>query len=154
MIAPLEWRGPMRETAVIRKLVAAIAVLAVTGCSELPPPPPTPIGDPGSFMVFFDWDRSSLSQQGLQTIEAAADLFKKVSTARVTAVGHTDRSGPESYNLTLSLRRAAVVKEALVRDGVPESAITIVGKGETQPLVSTPDGVREPQNRRVEIVMQ
>jgi outer membrane protein OmpA-like peptidoglycan-associated protein len=100
---------------------------------------------------FFDWNHSSLSQQALYTIKQAASSYK----AGVIAVtGHTDRPGPESYNMALSLRRANAVKEALVRDGVPESAITIVGKGETQPLIPTADNVREPQNRRVEIVPQ
>ena len=74
--------------------------------------------------------------------------------ARITATGHTDTSGPEAYNMALSLRRANAVKDALVREGVPATAITVVGKGESQPLVQTADGVREPQNRRVEIVIQ
>jgi len=41
-----------------------------------------------------------------------------------------------------------------VREGVPATAISVIGRGETQPLVQTADGVREPQNRRVEIVIQ
>ena len=57
-------------------------------------------------------------------------------------------------DMALSLRRANTVKDALVRDGVPATAISVIGKGETQPLVPTADGVREPQNRRVEIVLQ
>ena len=68
-----------------------------------------------------------------------------------TAVS-TETSGPESYNMALSLRRTNAVKDALVRDGVPPQAITVIGKGETQLLVPTGDNVREPQNRRVEIV--
>jgi len=118
-----------------------------------PPPPPAAPSAP-SFMVFFDWDRSNLSQQALATIQQAADAYKTRGNARITATGHTDTSGPASYNMALSLRRANAVKDALVRDGVPATAITVVGKGETQPLVPTADGVREPQNRRVEIVIQ
>jgi outer membrane protein OmpA-like peptidoglycan-associated protein len=114
-----------------------------------PPPAMAP-----SFMVFFDWDRSNLSQQALNTIRQAADQFKATGKARITATGHTDRSGPDDYNMALSLRRANAVKDALVRDGVPPMAISVIGKGETQPLVQTADGVREPQNRRVEIVLQ
>jgi len=72
----------------------------------------------------------------------------------VTATGHTDKSGPDDYNMALSLRRANAVKDALVRDGVPAGVISVVGRGESQPLVPTADGVREPQNRRVEIVLQ
>ena len=104
-------------------------------------------------MVFFDWDRYNLSQQALTTIQQAADSFKSTGSARLVATGHADRSGPENYNMALSLRRANAVKDALVRDGVPAGAIQVIGKGETQPLVPTPDGVREPQNRRVEIVV-
>jgi outer membrane protein OmpA-like peptidoglycan-associated protein len=107
-----------------------------------------------SYMVFFDWDRSNLSQQALNTIKQASAEYKTKGSARITATGHADRSGPENYNMALSLRRANAVKDALVRDGVPATAISVVGKGETQPLVPTADGVREPQNRRVEIVLQ
>jgi outer membrane protein OmpA-like peptidoglycan-associated protein len=119
-----------------------------------PPPPPPATAAAPSFMVFFDWDRSNLSQQALNTIKQAADQFKSTGKARITATGHTDKSGPDSYNMALSLRRANAVKDALVRDGVPATAISVIGKGETQPLVQTADGVREPQNRRVEIVLQ
>jgi outer membrane protein OmpA-like peptidoglycan-associated protein len=122
--------------------------------AEAAPPPPPPMVKAPSFMVFFDWDRSNLSQQALTTIRQAADAYKTKGSARITATGHTDRSGPESYNMALSLRRANAVKDALVRDGVPATAISVIGKGEAQPLVPTADGVREPQNRRVEIVIQ
>ncbi len=124
------------------------------GAAPPPPPPPPPAVAPPSFMVFFDWDRSNLSQQALATIQQAANAFKTKGNARITATGHTDTSGPEAYNMALSLRRANAVKDALVRDGVPAQAITVIGMGEKGLLVPTADGVREPQNRRVEIVIQ
>jgi len=124
------------------------------GSAPPPPPPPPPMVTPPSFMVFFDWDRSNLSAQALATIKQAADAFKAKGSARITATGHTDTSGPEAYNMALSLRRANAVKDALVREGVPAQAITVVGMGEKGLLVQTADGVREPQNRRVEIVIQ
>jgi outer membrane protein OmpA-like peptidoglycan-associated protein len=120
--------------------------------ASVPPPPPSVA--PPSFMVFFDWDRSNLSQQALATIQQAADAFKAKGSARITATGHTDTSGPDGYNMALSLRRANAVKDALVRDGVPAAAIVTVGVGKAGLLVQTADGVREPQNRRVEIVIQ
>ena len=118
------------------------------------PPPPAPVTQAPSYMVFFDWDRSNLSDQALATIQQAANAYKTKGNARITATGHTDTTGPESYNMALSLRRANTVKDALVRNGVPATAIAVIGKGETQLLVQTGDGVREPQNRRVEIVIQ
>jgi outer membrane protein OmpA-like peptidoglycan-associated protein len=118
-----------------------------------PPPAPTSPQAP-SFMVFFDWDRSDISPQALNTIRQVAQAYKTKGSARVTATGHTDKSGPDDYNMALSLRRANSVKDALVREGVPATAISVIGRGETQPLVQTADGVREPQNRRVEIVVQ
>ncbi len=124
------------------------------GSAPPPPPPPPPVAPAApSFMVFFDWDRSNLSQQALATIGQAAQVFKTKGNARITATGHTDTSGPEAYNMALSLRRANAVKDALVRNGVPAQAITVIGRGEQGLLVPTADGVREPQNRRVEIVI-
>ena len=141
----------------LRKLLVVLATtLLVAACSSEPPPPPPPpppVAAPQSFMVFFDWDRSNLSQQAVQTIGQAAAAFKSRGSARITATGHTDTSGPESYNMALSLRRANAVKSELVRQGVAAEAIQVVGKGESNPLVATGDGVREPQNRRVEIVL-
>ena len=136
-------------------IMALLSVSYKFGQPEMaPPPPPQPVVTPPSFMVFFDWDRSNLSAQALTTIQQAADAFKSKGSARITATGHTDTSGPESYNMALSLRRANAVKDALVRDGAPAQAITVIGKGESQLLVPTGDNVREPQNRRVEIVVQ
>jgi hypothetical protein len=137
-------------------LVAGVAAFLLSACSEPappPPPPPPPPAQPSSFMVFFDWDRSNLSAQAQSTLQQAAQAYKTRGSARVTATGHTDTSGPEGYNMALSLRRANAVKDSLVQNGVPAQAITVIGKGESSPLVATGDGVREPQNRRVEIVM-
>ncbi|MCC8428761.1 OmpA family protein [Reyranella aquatilis] len=136
-------------------------ILALAGVSYKftapPPPPPPPQAAPvapPSFMVFFDWDRSNLSDQALTTIRQAANAYKQKGNARVTATGHTDTSGTEAYNMALSLRRANAVKDALVREGVPATNISVVGRGEQGLLVQTGPNVREPQNRRVEIVIQ
>ena len=67
--------------------------------------------------------------------------------------GYTDTSGAATYNMGLSVRRAKAVAAQLVADGVPASEIEIHGYGETHLLVPTGPGVREPQNRRVEIIL-
>ena len=141
----------------LRKLLVVLATtLLVAACSSEPPPPPPPpppVAAPTSFMVFFDWDRSNLSPQAVTPSGRRPTPSSRSGSARVTATGHTDTSGPENYNMALSLRRANAVKDELVRQGVPADAIAVIGKGESQPLVATGDGVREPQNRRVEIVI-
>jgi hypothetical protein len=141
----------------LRKLLVVLAAtFALGACASEPPPPPPPpppAAQSQAFMVFFDWDRYNLSPQALNVIQQAASAFKSRGSAQITATGHTDTSGPENYNMALSLRRANAVKDALVREGVPAPAIVVVGKGESQLLVQTGDGVREPQNRRVEIVI-
>jgi outer membrane protein OmpA-like peptidoglycan-associated protein len=105
------------------------------------------------FLVFFDWDRSALTPEARKIIASAADEFKRTGSTRIVATGHTDLSGSPQYNLRLSERRAEAVKAELIRLGVPATVITTVGKGEEDPLVPTKDGVREAQNRRVEIVI-
>ncbi|MBX3502230.1 MAG: OmpA family protein [Alphaproteobacteria bacterium] len=117
------------------------------------PPPPTQPPAPKAYMVFFDFDRSTITATAATTIRQAAADAKAGQKTRIGVTGHADRSGSDAYNMALSLRRANAVKDALVREGIPAANITVVGRGESQPLVQTADGVREPQNRRVEIVL-
>jgi outer membrane protein OmpA-like peptidoglycan-associated protein len=107
-----------------------------------------------SFIVFFDFDKSDLTPAAQDTIAKAAAAYKTKGGAQIKASGHTDRAGTEAYNMALSLRRANAVKDQLVRDGVAASDISVVALGEGQPMVPTADGVREAQNRRVEIVIR
>ena len=107
-----------------------------------------------SFIVFFDFDKSELTPAAQDTIRKAANAYRTKGGAQIKASGHTDRAGTDAYNLALSLRRANAVKDMLVREGVTESDISVVALGESQPMVQTSDGVREAQNRRVEIVLR
>ncbi len=124
-----------------------------------PPPPPTPVAAPQqtaarTYLVFFDWDRADLTDRARQIIAEAAQATTRVQVTRIEVSGYTDRSGTVRYNQGLSVRRAQNVAAELVRLGVPRSAITAQGFGENNPLVPTAQGVREPQNRRVEIVLR
>jgi hypothetical protein len=137
-------------------LVTAAAALMLAACEEPAPataPPPPPPAPAASFMVFFDWDSTRLNNQSMTVIGQAASAFKSRNGTGITATGHTDTSGGDAYNMALSLRRANVVKDALVQQGVPPGAINAVGVGKAGLLVQTGDGVREPQNRRVEMVV-
>jgi OOP family OmpA-OmpF porin len=105
-----------------------------------------------SYLVFFDFDRKDLTSVARDVISKAVLDAKGVEVIRFEVTGHADRSGKESYNDRLSMRRAEEVKHELIGMGVPEHLISVYAKGENQPLVPTEDGVKEPQNRRVEIV--
>ena len=104
--------------------------------------------------TYFDWDKAVLTPEGRRVVADAAQAFQTSGRSTIVATGYTDLSGPPAYNYKLSERRAAAVKAELVRLGIPATAITTIGRGENDPLVPTADGVREPQNRRVEIQMQ
>ena len=103
------------------------------------------------YLVFFDWNKATLTPEARQIVAKAADEFKRTGAARLVATGYTDLSGTPAYNYKLSVRRAEAVKAELVRLGVPAGTITTIGRGEEDPLVPTKDGVREAQNRRVSI---
>jgi OmpA-OmpF porin, OOP family len=124
-----------------------------------PPPAPLPIAAPApalsrSYLVFFDWDKASLTDRARQIVKDAADNSTHVQYTRIEVNGYTDTSGKPQYNQGLSVRRAQAVAAELAKDGVPESAITIQGFGDTHLLVATGANVREPQNRRVEIIIR
>jgi OOP family OmpA-OmpF porin len=124
-----------------------------------PPPPPAPIAAPApvaarSYLVFFDWDKATLTDRARQIIKDAADNSTHVQYTRLEVNGYTDTSGSAAYNQKLSVRRAQAVAAELTKNGVPASAITIQGFGDTHLLVATGPNVREPQNRRVEIIIR
>jgi OmpA-OmpF porin, OOP family len=120
-------------------------------------PLPTPVAaaaGPRNFTVFFDFDKSDITPDAQRVLVEAANSAKSGAFTRISATGHTDTMGAPRYNMALSIRRANAVRDALVREGIPSTAIVVVGRGETQLLVPTPDQTREPRNRRVEIVIE
>ena len=123
-----------------------------TTATEVVTPPPATVSR--SYLVFFDWDRSNLTDRARGIIRDAAANSTKVAYTKIDVNGNADTSGSHVYNQGLSMRRAVAVANELVKDGVPKAAISITASGDTHLLVPTGPGVREPQNRRVEIVIR
>jgi OmpA-OmpF porin, OOP family len=120
-----------------------------------PPPPAPPAPPPPTrqvYLVFFDWDKYNITPEGMQIIQLAANQYRAGGSVRLQVTGYTDTSGSPGYNQRLSERRANAVATALERLGVARTDMVVSGRGENDLRVPTPDGVREPQNRRVEIV--
>lgn len=111
-------------------------------------------GGPRAFTIFFEFDKALISADADRVIAQAAETAKAGVFTRIRATGHTDTVGTARYNMALSIRRANAVRDVLVREGIPATQIVVVGRGETQLLVPTPDSINEPRNRRVEIVIE
>ncbi len=116
------------------------------------PPAPQPAPIARNYIVFFDWDKADITDEALAILKSAAENARKGNISRIEATGHADTSGTRQYNQKLSVKRALAVQAKLNSLGIPTNQVSIAGKGELEPLTPTPDGVREPQNRRVEIV--
>jgi len=110
-----------------------------------------PAADPALYMVFFDFDKSDLSPDARKILVGAAKAIAAGNQTKIKVDGYTDTSGTAAYNLKLSNRRGDAVVRELIRDGVPAGMIKVEGLGENGLLVQTPDGVREPQNRRATV---
>lgn len=116
-----------------------------------PPPPPRPVCNTGPYVVFFDFDSSNITPEAAGILNNAVTAYSNCGTARVMLAGHTDTAGSAQYNMALAGRRNEAVRSYMTSRGVPSGQITGEAFGETQPRVPTADGVREAQNRRVEV---
>lgn len=134
--------------------VSAIALMTATAQAQTDPAvAPSEAAAPGNYLVFFEFDQADLTAGAQEVIAEAAAEYERNGNATLTITGHADRSGSADYNQALSLRRADAVQQELTRLGVPTSAVALSAAGESDPLVPTPDGVREARNRRVEVVV-
>ncbi|PZQ48091.1 MAG: OmpA family protein [Micavibrio aeruginosavorus] len=106
------------------------------------------------YLVFFDWDQSTLGPGAQSVLDAVAAEASKRSLNAINVVGHADRSGPNDYNQKLGMRRANAVRDALAQRGIAANIINVSSRGEDERLVETPDNVREPANRRAQISFQ
>jgi OmpA-OmpF porin, OOP family len=126
------------------------------GAPPAPPPPlppaPPPPPPPKVFLVFFDWDKYNITPEGEKIIELAAQQYKAGGSVKLQVTGYTDTTGSYAYNQRLSERRANAVAGRLAALGVARSDMAVSGRSFNDLRVPTPLGVREPQNRRVEIL--
>lgn len=141
----------------MKRLLAICTLLIVAACAPIvapapPPPPPPPPAAAKVFTVYFAWNRSWVGPQGVAILRQAAATFRSGGVVTVQVTGYTDTSGSAAYNQRLSVRRARTVAHILAHMGVPWRAMTVAGRGENDLAVPTPNGVREPRNRRVTVV--
>jgi OOP family OmpA-OmpF porin len=105
------------------------------------------------FLVFFDTARSALSKDASGTLDEVVAAYRDAGAVTVDLSAYSDRFGSEAGNRKISAERGAAVRDYLTGCGIPVKAVTLSVRGESDPLVETADGVMEPQNRRVEIVI-
>ena len=127
-----------------------------------PPPPPTPappqpppapkVIDKMTLEMFFDFDKSTLTEADLKELQKAVAFVKKYPGAKIRLDGYADSIGTDAYNIKLSERRATAVKDYLIKEtGIDSSKITAVGHGEADPVADNKTSEGRAKNRRVEI---
>ena len=132
---------------------AMVALLAPAAFAQSMDGADAPIMEgPGRYLVFFPWDKATLTADDQRIVAQAAEEFRRTGSARIDVTGYTDTSGSAEYNLRLSERRAQMVASELERQGIPATEMVVIGRGEEDLRIPTADGVREAGNRRVEIV--
>jgi len=106
------------------------------------------------FIAFFDWGSDEVSPEAADNIlRGVAEAWRTIdSSSTIQVIGYTDRSGSPQFNQELSERRVKNVIDALSEMGIPLGKMVASGRGENDNRVPTESGVREPQNRRVEII--
>ncbi len=137
--------------AAFRWVVAAGLLLASGGLSAQASSEGRAVDAP--IRIFFGWGESDVSRDGAATLDDVAELLRQPGAGKATLVGHSDRSGPSGANRRSSVQRAAAVRDYLVRRGVAATQIDLASRGEDTPIIATADGVREPQNRRVDVIL-
>ena len=122
--------------------------------ASLPPPPPAQVcraTEPS--LVFFEFDSAVPGAGARETLDFVTQNAADCGWRSFGVTGHTDRAGSDAYNDALAMRRAQAVADAMAGAGIARTAMTVDARGEDQPRVPTEDGVRNPQNRRVEITV-
>jgi len=109
---------------------------------------------PARFTLYFVEGKDELTPDSKLLLEEVFAEIARRPVPDVVAIGHTDSVGTDAVNDPLSRSRAEVVRRALIARGVPADRVAAAGRGKREPAVPTADGVAEPRNRRVEIVVR
>ena len=109
---------------------------------------------PLSFLLYFQSGESVLTEESATLLPAILEAIKTRESLDISVIGHSDRTGAKEYNMALSTKRAEYVRDLLVAKGVDSALIAVSSHGEGNPLIPTADGVEEPKNRRVEVVVR
>jgi outer membrane protein OmpA-like peptidoglycan-associated protein len=153
-----------------KTLTAANTMVEVTGSGESPSDPkkidqsqidslftdsinalPLP---PVSFLLYFLNNSTELTAESKSYIPKIVSLVNKKGFYEISIVGHTDTTGNDEYNMRLSSARAEAVRDALLSHGIRFGQMELSYYGKRDPVVPTGDNVREPRNRRVEVVVK
>ncbi|HXI86356.1 MAG TPA: OmpA family protein, partial [Parvularculaceae bacterium] len=157
VFAGLRWNfGPSEEKPAQVQYKDCPGPVSVPVTAECPPQlveKQAAVPEPMGFKVYFDYDKSNLSPSARDLIHTAAQTALQNNIQTVKVEGNADRSGSSGYNQSLSEQRAKVVRDALIAEGVPADRIQTMAYGEDNPATPTPDGVREPLNRRTEVTI-
>ena len=103
--------------------------------------------------ILFDVNRATLKPGAESNVRRIAAILQQYPDRQIAVEGHTDATGSDAYNQTLSEDRAASVRASLVAGGVPAGQITSRGFGKTQPVATNDTPAGRQQNRRVEIIV-
>lgn len=135
-------------------LLAVLASQAIFPATTCPGGLTATPGAPCPALVFFDSSRAEITRDAATTLDEVLAGWRQGGFSRVTLTGHSDRSGPAGANADTARRRADAVRRWLAERGVPLRSITVQSLGENRPLIPTANGVREPQNRRVDVQLE
>jgi outer membrane protein OmpA-like peptidoglycan-associated protein len=109
---------------------------------------------PETFVLYFVEGKDEFTEASKRLVDTVLAEIARRPVPDVLVVGHTDSVGTDPLNDALGLRRAETVRSALIALGVNASDVQAISRGKRAPAVPTPDGVAEPRNRRVEIVVR
>lgn len=109
---------------------------------------------PEKFILFFETGSIVLTAESRSAIATIVAASKRRGATSISISGHTDAAGSDQFNDKLAQERSALVRKLLQQNGISPDLMTVSSHGKGNPLVPTPDGVAEPRNRRVEVIVR